>query len=165
MENRTLDIEQQLHAELAILTTAQSELDQAMATVTPIQLRVDESQAKVATLMTELQTLLNVQPGPPSLGRPTGRAAAPPQSAEMELSPTKLSRKTRRGSKPSLSATSKRLSVSKKRSQKKVFPVESRIRLARSAAEMQARKKGLSPRLVKKAGDAMEAKKRAEFGA
>jgi hypothetical protein len=47
----------------------------------------------------------------------------------------------------------------------KTFSVDGRIRLARAAAEMQAKRKGLTPRLVKKAGDAMEAKKRAELAA
>ena len=173
MANRILDIEQQLHAELAILTTAQSELDQAMATVAPLQLRVDESQAKVGTLMSELQMLLNGQPSPSSQARSTASALQPP-SQQVEAKPTanKVSRRTRPRSsatkkvsaKPIPNARAKNISPSKTSSTRKTFSVEGRIRLARSAAEMQARKKGLSPRLVRKAGDAMEAKKRAELG-
>ncbi len=173
MANRILDIEQQLHGELATLTTAQAELDQAMATVAPIQVRVDESQAKVAILMTELQTLLNGQPSPSSQTRPTVTPDAPPRPVEAEPTAKRLSPKTKpraiaskeASAKPSPNATSKKVLTSKTISTGKAFSVEGRIRLARSAAEMQARKKGLSPRLVKKAGDAMEAKKRAELGA
>ena len=174
MANRILDIEQQLHGELATLTTAQAELDQALATVAPIQLRVDEFQAKVVTLMTELQTLLNGQPSPSSQARPTVSAPdAPPQPVEAKPAAKRPSTKTepraiasnKPSARSSLNATSRKVLPTKTTSRRKTFSVEGRIRLARSAAEMQARKKGLSPRLVKKAGDAMETKKRAELGA
>jgi hypothetical protein len=132
---RTLDVQQQLQAELSVLTEAQAELDQAMANVAPLQERVNKAQEKVAVLMTELQDLLS--PGSRvHRGRPAGsKAAAKPGRGR------------------------------KKAPKERNFTPEGRIKLARTAAEMQARRKGLAPRLVKRAGEAAAARKRAELGA
>ena len=149
MANRTtLEIEQNLQSELVVLTQAQSELDQAMATIAPLQGKVADAQSKVNSLMVELQQ---------SLGVVTRRGRGYILSLSRALSEQKegTTGRGRRGRKRAM----------KKVRVKRNFSPESRIAAARRAAEMQARRKGLSRPKVKAAGNAAAENKRRALGA
>ncbi len=123
-----------------------------MSTAAPIQQRVTDSQAKVAALMSELQGLLPLAPTTPS---PVA-AAATRKMILKAPAPAPV--------KPAGAAATKK-GEKKAAPAKKQISVEGRIKLARTAAEMQARRKGWAPRLVKKAGEAAAARKSAELNA
>jgi hypothetical protein len=150
MANRTtLEIEQNLQSELVVLTEAQSELDQAMATIAPLQGKVADAQSKVNSLMVELQQ---------SLGVVTRRGRGYVLSlrralAEQQESVAEPARRGRRGR-----------GRAKKAPVKRNFSPESRIAAARRAAEMQARRKGLSRPKVRAAGEAAAQNKRRALG-
>ena len=154
MANRTpLEIQEALQAELAVLTQDQSELDRAMATINPLQSKVVEAQAKVNALMVELQLSVGVV-SRRGRGFVFNRLAGVfniPMERSFETRPVGRSRKT----------TTK---VTKK-PVKRNFSPQTRIDAARRAAEMQARRKGLSKAKIRAAGDAAADRKRAQLRA
>lgn len=157
------EMQSQLKDELAVLTEAQAKLDEAMETITPLQQQVTQSRNKLKALSVAILKELGVV-----VRRGRGwmlQTAELPKDGLEPATPAQAAPAEQDDNVPEWVQPAKK--ATKKRGAKKVtrnYSPETRIEMARRAAEMQARRKGLSKASVRKAGNKAAERRRRELG-